>query len=668
MTLRQLKRTGAAILWISAALWDGSGKSYMLLPPPLAGARVFPVLPGDKIPALDYGWQIRATNDAAQIAQWEGGMKNLNWGIAAGPSGLFVFDVDPNGLSAWDALLARDPLLKAAVARAFTVQTPRGGFHIYFRGQGPTTVKAIAEGIDTRGGYLDERTGKMKSVGYVVAPGSRTVAGKKTIDGEYRALGGVIEDMPAAVLAIVPERKRGVALGLETPVEPDNPRNVRWATDLLENYVKEGRVSVEGNGGDDTCFKVVASVLDKGLSAQKAYELLNDLWNPHCSPPWEDWEIEKKILNALEYGEDTGAGAKGFQDNATAFANFQNYVVAPELLAGAETEKHRGSRFKPMWLRDARKDKREASWLIPGLLPARGVGILYGLSGSFKTFIALDWALSLAHGIPGQWNSPPVKNPVVFCAGESRYALQQERVDAWCEWRGVDPDDGTFILVPGVPAYGDKEGWTEIRDGIAEMGVRPSLVAIDTLTRVQTGMDENSNDDQKMILKMMEELSDHYGCFTLMTAHTGKDESRGIRGAQVLVDNSDAVIMARKTKGGTSLTVKKLKEVDIPDTPYYFEKKEFGKSIVLVKTDKAPDDVPSRGPSKISWSDPVEISRRVANAGGEIGMGPLVADLCAEFHVEKSVVMRELKKREDIQWMRVGDHDWRVPVTQEFDL
>jgi hypothetical protein len=552
------------------------------LPAQLAGGKCFPVLPGDKLPALNYGWQIRATDDPAQLAAWDAGLKNLNWGIACGPSGLFVIDIDPAGMAAWEAMQVRSPELREAVAKSFTVKTPRGGFHHYFRGQGPTTASAIAPGIDTRGGYLNEKTGKLKSIGYVVMPGSRTVAGPKTVDGIYEALGGTIEPMPLAVLAIVPEKKSGTVIGLERTPNLDQERNVQWAKDLLTNYVAEGRVSVEGSGGNDIAFKVAASILDKGISPARCYELLDEIWNPHCSPAWDDWELETIIGNAAKYGEDT-QGTKGFVDNATVFEKFANYQAEPE-----EPAKAKVSRFKPIMLREARKEKHEASWLIPGFLPSRGVGILYGLSGSYKTFIALDWALTLAHGLGGQWGAPPVKHKVVFLAGESRYALQQERVDAWCEWRGVDPDDPevNFAIVPGVPSYADKEGWQEVRDGLLEMRFLPEFIAIDTLTRMQSGMDENSNNDQKLVLKHCEEMSDHYGCFILLNGHTGKDEGRGVRGAQVLIDNADAVIMAKKTKVGTSLTVKKLKEVDIGDKSFFLQVKEFGKSIILERTEE----------------------------------------------------------------------------------
>lgn len=632
------------------------------LPEPLRGCKVFPCLPGDKVPAIKNGWH-DATDDSEVVAAWQAqGGPDLNWAVACGPSGLFVFDIDPNGIEAWRQLQEADPALKDAVARSFTVRTPRGGYHHYFRGQGPTTASRIAEGIDTRGGYIDEETGKLKSGGYVVLPGSRTKAGPKTVDGVYELLGGEILPLPPAAIKIIPERKKGTTHGLDRPPELDQPRNVQWAKDLLTNYVREGRVSVAGAGGNNTAFQVAASILDKAISPALTFELMDELWNGACSPPWEDWELETIVRNAAVYSEEGAKGAKGFQDNASAFEKFAGMETPPD-----DPPKRKG-RFVPMRLADARKDVRPASWLVPGFIPSQGIGILYGLSGSYKTFVALDWALSLAHGVSGQWGTPPVKHKVLFLAGESAYALQEERVNSWCEWQNLDPEDAEFVLVRGVPGANDSEGWEEIRQGLVEMDFRPEFIVIDTLTRLMTGFDENSNNDAKQVLKLCEEMADHYGAFVLATGHTGKDQSRGIRGAQVFVDNCDSVIFSKATAEGTSLTVKKLKEVDIPEKPFYLEKKKFGDSIVLVRTENAPAVAVKANGSKISWSDPNEITRVLADNGGKLSIGMLVAHIAGATGVDYEKVRKELRTRQDIQWLRDGE-DWRVPTSEmEFDI
>lgn len=625
------------------------------LPDVFKGCKLFPCVAGDKVPATREGWHI-ATDDPAQLAEWSRLLPGCNWAVATGPSGLFVIDVDPNGLDWWRNLLEHDPVIAEAVGKAFQVRTPRGGLHVYFRGEGPSTASRIAEGIDTRGGI--RRDGKIVSGGYVLLPGSRTSA------GTYQALGGSILPLPASVAAIVPERKKTDTLGLEKNPDADQPRNVSWALDLLKGYVASGRVSVEGKGGNNTAFQVAASILDKAISPGLCFDLMAEHWNPHCAPPWDEWELEQIVRNAANYGEDAEGGVKGFQANTDAFAAFAGMEI--------EEPKRTRKRFEPMFLVDARKDRKPARWLIPNLLPAEGTGILYGLSGSYKTFVALDWALCLAYGISGQWNAPPVKHTVVYFAGESSYALRQERVDSWCEKHGLDADDPEvrFVFVHGVPGYRDSEGWAEVRDGLAELKVKPDLIIIDTLTREMTGLDENSNNDAKLVLKHNEEMAEHYGCMVLAIGHTGKDQSKGMRGAQVFVDNSDAVIFLRKKATGVLLKPQKLKEADIDDTLIFLEvEKQYGKSITLGKSDNMPDDKAKETTSRYAWASVTEVTSVLVGLGGETSMGVLSQEIAGKNGIDDpDIVRKQLLKNDELKFLKRADGKWAIPKPLEYDL
>lgn len=636
------------------------------IPRGLDGCKLFPVLPGDKRPALSYGWQSRATDDPAQLAEWNGQMGSLNWGVACGPSGLFVIDIDKAGLPVWQDMQERSPELREAVARAFTVRTPSGGLHHYFRGQGPTTARAIGEGIDTRGGYVDERTGKMKSIGYVVAPGSVTKAGAgpKTVDGEYKYLGGEILPIPSAVLAIMPDKKKGAAIGLEKPVTPDNPRNIQWVKDLLTDAVARGEVSIEGSGGDDTCFRMVARVLDKGVSPATAFELLDEIWNPHCVPPWEDWELEQKIQNALAYGEETGEGNKGFLENAQAFADFVGKDFGAD-----EIETEKTYRRKLQLIHEYAASAKDPSWLIKDFIPAQGTGLLYGMSGSFKSFIALDMALCLSYGHAGQWGAPPVRHDVIYFAGESPRGMAKVRKPAWQEWQGKSGDEShRFFFFDYVPAYQETDVWNDIKAQIAELDIRPRFIVIDTLTRLMTGMDENSTKEANMITRFLEQLAEHYDCFVLAVHHTGKDEGRGARGSSAFYANLDSALYLKKKGNGVALIVKNHKEADPKDGETYFQKSEYGQSIVLKQVEALEDEVTDRTGSRISWSDPKEILARVTKAGGRLSNALLVQEIMAELHIDRGKVMSELRRRGDIQWLREGDF-WRSPeMERTFDL
>jgi len=160
------------------------------------GWHVFPLRPGSKRPAL-HGekscprtgecsgghrkWEQRATTDPDRIrAAWS--RAPFNVGIATGPSGLVVVDLDtpehkgssdaPDGAATFGALCER---AGQAVPDTYRVRTTSGGTHLYFTAQAGvrigSTAGTVAESVDTRGWG-----------GYVVAAGSILPA------GQYEAL------------------------------------------------------------------------------------------------------------------------------------------------------------------------------------------------------------------------------------------------------------------------------------------------------------------------------------------------------------------------------------------------------------------------------------------------------------------------------------------------
>jgi hypothetical protein len=610
-------------------------------------------VPGGKEPATRDGWHV-ATDDPAQIAEWQKINPDFNWAVATGPSGLFVIDVDPNGLDWWGKLLERDPVIRGAVEQAYQVRTPRGGLHVYFRGEGPSTASRIAEGIDTRGGI--RRDGKIVSGGYVLLPGSKTSA------GTYAALpGGSINPLPAAISAIVPERKKTDTLGLAKNPDADQPRNVAWAVDLLANYVSTGRVAVQGRGGNNLTFQVACSILDKAVSPGTCFDLLWEHWNPHCSPPWDDWELEQIIRNAANYGEDTEGGVKGFQANADAFAGF----VGQEFEPPAPVDR---GRDKIQFLHTYADTVQDPTWLIPGVLPAAGVGMIYGESGSYKSFLALDMALCLSFGIPGQWNAPPVKNDVLFLAGEGPVATAKKRWPAWMEWQQIaHRDDHRFLIKDRVPFYTDADAWEHVKADLAELKAKPSLIVIDTLTRLITGLDENSAKDASMITNFMEQLARYYECFVLAVHHTGKDQNKGARGSSAFYANMDTVISTKLKLGGTELRVRKQKDADVSDDISYFAVKEVGASIVLERSAALADANPKTSGSRYSWASVEEVVRVLGEMGGEANDIMLASEIAGMHGLDKALVRKQLDKSEALNFLRPTKGMWAIPK-REYDL
>lgn len=150
-----------------------------------AGHFVFPLRPRSKKPAVKH-WESAATRDPAVIsAFWQSTPHNV--GIACGPSGLHVIDLDDahghEPPPRWaGARHGRDVLacLAAAAGRpypsdTYTVRSPTGGLHLYFLAPAEprlrNTVARLGWRVDSRG-----------PGGYVVAAGSIRA------EGVYRAM------------------------------------------------------------------------------------------------------------------------------------------------------------------------------------------------------------------------------------------------------------------------------------------------------------------------------------------------------------------------------------------------------------------------------------------------------------------------------------------------
>jgi hypothetical protein len=145
-----------------------------------AGWRVFPCIPGEKVPATPYGVK-DATTDAAQIRAWWARNPGRNVAIATGAPGPDVLDVDRHGDASGFPALRR---LKAAgiVGRvAALVRTPSGGAHLYAPGseQGNGSL---------RGQHIDFRS----AGGYVVAPPS-AVGGRPYVVVSHQGHGDPID-------------------------------------------------------------------------------------------------------------------------------------------------------------------------------------------------------------------------------------------------------------------------------------------------------------------------------------------------------------------------------------------------------------------------------------------------------------------------------------------
>ncbi len=106
-------------------------------------------------------------------------------------------------------------------------------------------------------------------------------------------------------------------------------------------------------------------------------------------------------------------------------------MSSPAATGGAVTDataKQARPRFTLYSVKDL-EELPDPAWLIEDLLPEGGLAELYGKPGVGKSFLSLDWALSLAAGVP--WLGRPLNQAdVVYVSAEGGRGLKK-RIAAW---------------------------------------------------------------------------------------------------------------------------------------------------------------------------------------------------------------------------------------------
>jgi anti-sigma factor RsiW len=97
-------------------------------------------------------------------------------------------------------------------------------------------------------------------------------------------------------------------------------------------------------------------------------------------------------------------------------------------------------------LEELQQQAQDVSWLVKGVIPADSVGMFFGASGTFKSFIALDLALHIVHGM--QWLRRKTRRaPVIWIAAEGG-AGTWKRIEAWHREHGIIWQGAPIYVVP----------------------------------------------------------------------------------------------------------------------------------------------------------------------------------------------------------------------------
>lgn len=514
------------------------------------GWMVFPCHEGTKEPILK-AWHEAATDDPVQHMVWADEYPNCNWAVAAGPSNLAILDID--GATGEDSL-AMFEIENGYLPPTREHKTPRGGRHLIFSGEIVNSVSKLGPKLDTRGGN-----------GYIIIPPS-------TFEGKSYEL---LEDRTIAVLPeFVREfagRRREAAKAAEG-TRLDTPLAIARGRRLLEDYVERGNIARQGEGGDACTYATCAEVLNLGLSQDKALELIDTIWNAACVPPWDTEELRIKIENASAYSQNE-AGAWSVPPVAERIGQ----EALDKLLADSATPRQ-GERARFAWMdEDEFVNMEPPEWLLKDIFTTKSIAMLYGPSGHFKSFIALN--LSAAVAQMGQC--------AFYVAAEGISRMARKDYPAW-KLAYSEERKLPFYMVEDMPLAANDEDMPAFADSIRlRAGARKvGLIVLDTLNNMAMGLEENSASDMARIIAAAKALKRAFDCTVLVIHHTPAD-GKEPRGSTALYAGFDTVlkVIADKKVKLARMFVTKQKTDEERAYPFCYEGKRFGPGLAFVPLD-----------------------------------------------------------------------------------
>jgi hypothetical protein len=187
------------------------------------------------------------------------------------------------------------------------------------------------------------------------------------------------------------------------------------------------------------------------------------------------------------------------------------------------------------------------TWLIRNYLESDSLAVLFGESGCFKSFLAIDLCGHIATGRP--WRGQRVRKGLcLYIAGEGANGLRA-RFKAWFEDHDEDPQNVAVLTVQqsicdpaGVQALID-----EVRDFLSESDKsEPVLIVLDTLATNYGPFDENSTKDMTAFVAGLRSIRLVFECCVMVVHHSGYSAKERGRGSSVLHSGVDWVYRMEK--------------------------------------------------------------------------------------------------------------------------
>jgi hypothetical protein len=187
--------------------------------------------------------------------------------------------------------------------------------------------------------------------------------------------------------------------------------------------------------------------------------------------------------------------------------------------------------------------------IVPGWISKGDLAIFYGPPKAAKSLLVQD--LVNSRGTNRHWlNHTAEPGTTLYLTGEGSVGLGK-RNRAWEDHNGT-PITGVHYL-PGSISLMNEIMVCDITELAAELQV--DLIVIDTIARAMAGGDENSTSDMGRLVAYLDYIRGETGAAAIGIHHTGKDETKGMRGSTALLGAVDSTFAVTASGPATSRLV-----------------------------------------------------------------------------------------------------------------
>src|SRR6185437_446689 len=176
-----------------------------------------------------------------------------------------------------------------------------------------------------------------------------------------------------------------------------------------------------------------------------------------------------------------------------------------------------------------------SSALVKSLLGTGASSVVFGDSGSGKTFAAIDLAFHIAAG-RAWFGFRTSRGCVLYVAGEGSLGVRNRLAAIKKHYQATDLPLG--IVTTAVDLRSEQADTDRLIDAAAhlgdEFGSRVVLVVIDTLSRALAGGNESASEDMGALVMNIDKLRQATGAHVLLIHHSGKDQAKGALGHSLL--------------------------------------------------------------------------------------------------------------------------------------